>query len=157
MAIEFAAFMVLALVLGFKHSYDADHLVAVSNLITRSGSVRKTSLMSVAWAAGHMVTAAIITVLLYTFRQTLLTEFLAHLDLLVAVMLLGIGVVGLLWEFNVFHVHEHWHGLVQHRHFYTLLHGYFPKYGDHTTIFSIEIVPGLASNYDVLVFIALAL
>ena len=80
MAIEFAAFMVLALVLGFKHSYDADHLVAVSNLITRSGSVRKTSLMSVAWAAGHMVTAAIITVLLYTFRQTLLTEFLAHLD-----------------------------------------------------------------------------
>src|SRR6058998_3080495 len=95
LAIEFAAFMVLALVLGFKHSYDADHLVAVSNLITRSGSVRKTSLMSVAWAAGHMVTAAIITVLLYTFRQTLLTEFLAHLDLLVAVMLLGIGVVGL--------------------------------------------------------------
>ena len=54
MAIEFAAFMVLALVLGFKHSYDADHLVAVSNLITRSGSVRKTSLMSVAWAAGQI-------------------------------------------------------------------------------------------------------
>src|SRR5438552_1867610 len=100
MAVEFAAFMVLALALGFKHSYDADHLVAVSNLITRSGSVRKTSLMSASWAAGHMVTAAIITVLLYTFRQTVLTEFLAHLDLLVAVMLLGIGVVGLLWEFN---------------------------------------------------------
>src|SRR5436190_1859640 len=94
MAIQFAAFMVLALVLGFKHSYDADHLVAVSNLITRSGSVRKTSLMSVAWAAGHMVTAAIITVLLYTFRQTLLTEFLAHLDLLVAVMVLGVATLG---------------------------------------------------------------
>src|SRR5213078_4004303 len=80
LANEFAAFIVLALALGFKHSYDADHLVAVSNLITRSGSVRKTSLMSVAWAAGHMVTAAIITVLLYTFRQTLLPECLAHLD-----------------------------------------------------------------------------
>src|SRR5437870_8246664 len=65
LAIEFAAFIVLALALGFKHSYDADHLVAVSNLITRSGSIRKTSLISVSWAAGHMVTAAIITVLLY--------------------------------------------------------------------------------------------
>lgn len=28
------ALLALALVLGFKHSYDADHLVAVSNLIT---------------------------------------------------------------------------------------------------------------------------
>ena len=157
MAVEFAAFMVLALALGFKHSYDADHLVAVSNLITRSGSVRKTSLMSASWAAGHMVPAAIITVLLYTFRQTVLTEFLAHLDLLVAVMLLGIGVVGLLWEFNVFHVHEHWHGLVRHRHFHTWLHGHLTSHGDHKTMFSIGIVHGLASNDELLVLFVVAL
>src|SRR5437667_11848024 len=93
MAVEFAAFMVLALALGFKHSYDADHLVAVSNLITRSGSVRKTSLMSASCAAGHMVTAAIITVLLYTFRQTDLAEFLPTLDLLGPDVLLAIVVV----------------------------------------------------------------
>src|SRR5438046_5305929 len=128
MAVEFAAFMVLALALGFKHSYDADHLVAVSNLITRSGSIRKTSLISVSWAAGHMVTAAIITVLLYAFRQTILSDVLAHLDLLVAVMLLLIGTIGLLWEFNVLHVHEHWHGLVQHGHFHTCLHRHLPQH-----------------------------
>jgi len=143
-AYEFIAFMVLALALGFKHSYDADHLVAVSNLITRSGSIRKTSLMSMSWAAGHMVTAAIITVLLYTFRQAILADVLGHLDLLVAIMLLFIGVVGLLWEFNLFHVHEHWHGLVQHRHFHTWLHGHLTKHGEHKTMFSIGIVHGLA-------------
>src|SRR5207253_6583536 len=110
MAVEFAAFMVLALALGFKHSYDADHLVAVSNLITRSGSIRRTSLMSVSWAAGHMLTAAIITVLLYTLGSAILSGVAAHLDRLVAIMLLAIGVIGLSWEFNVFHVHEHWHG-----------------------------------------------
>src|SRR5437879_2297085 len=146
LAIEFAAFIVLALALWFKHSYDADHLVAVSNLITRSGSIRKTSLISVSWAAGHMVTAAIITVLLYAFRQTILSDVLAHLDLLVAVMLLLIGVIGLLWAFNVLHVHEHWHGLVQHRHFHTWLHGHLTKHGEHKTMFSIGIVHGLASN-----------
>src|SRR5207247_5951822 len=97
MAVEFAAFMVLALALGFKHSYDADHLVAVSNLITRSGSVRKTSLMSASWAAGHMVTAAIITVLLYTFRQTVLTEFLAQLAILYYDLSLVIAVVILIY------------------------------------------------------------
>src|SRR5256714_14368780 len=84
LAYEFVAFMVLALALGFKHSYDADHLVAVSNLITRSGSIRKTSLMSMSWAAGHMVTAAIITVLLYTLGSAILSGVAAHLDLLVA-------------------------------------------------------------------------
>src|SRR2546421_610305 len=138
--------MVLALALGFKHSYDADHLVAVSNLITRSGSIRKTSLMSMSWAAGHMVTAAIITVLLYTFRQAILSDLLGHLNLLVAIMLLFIGVVGLLWEFNLFHVHEHWHGLVQHRHFHTWLHGHLTKHGEHKTMFSIGLIHGLASN-----------
>ncbi|TLZ57323.1 MAG: hypothetical protein E6K12_09520 [Methanobacteriota archaeon] len=157
MAYEFIAFMVLALALGFKHSYDADHLVAVSNLITRSGSIRKTSLMSMSWAAGHMVTAAIITVLLYTFRQAILSDLLGHLDLLVAIMLLFIGVVGLLWEFNLFHVHEHWHGLVQHRHFHTWLHGHLTKHGEHKTMFSIGIVHGLASNDELLVLFVVAL
>ena len=157
MAYEFIAFMVLALALGFKHSYDADHLVAVSNLITRSGSIRKTSLMSMSWAAGHMVTAAIITVLLYTFRQAILADVLGHLDLLVAIMLLFIGVVGLLWEFNLFHVHEHWHGLVQHRHFHTWLHGHLMKHGEHKTMFSIGIVHGLASNDELLVLFVVAL
>src|SRR2546428_6524455 len=135
LAIEFAAFIVLALALGFKHSYDADHLVAVSNLITRSGSIRKTSLISVSWAAGHMVTAAIITVLLYAFRQTILSDVLAHLDLLVAVLFLLIGVIGLLWEFNVLHVHEQWHGLVQHQHFPTWLTGHLTKIGEPQTMF----------------------
>ena len=149
--------MILALALGFKHSYDADHLVAVSNLIARSGSVRKTSLMSVAWAIGHMTTATIITILLYTFGRTFLAEVLGNLDLLVAVMLVIIGVIGLLWDFNLLHVHEHWHGLVQHTHFHTWLHGHLAKHGEHKTMFSIGIVHGVASNDELLVLLVVAL
>lgn len=149
--------MVLALALGFKHSYDADHLVAVSNLITRSGSVRKTSLMSTSWAIGHMTTATIITILLYTFRQQFFAEVLANLDLLVAIMLVCIGVVGLLWEFNLLHVHEHWHGFVQHTHVHSWLHGRLSKHGEHKTMFSIGIVHGVASNDELLVLLVVAL
>ncbi len=157
MALEFAAFTGLALALGFKHSYDADHLVAVSNLITRSGSVRRTGLMGVAWAAGHIATAAIITVLLYALGRTVLSELSGQLDLLVAVMLVVIGVVGLLWEFNVFHVHQHLHAMVAHRHFHTWLHGHLTKHGEHKTMFSIGIVHGLASNDELLVLLVVAL
>jgi len=157
LAYEFAAFIVLALALGFKHSYDADHLVAVSNLITRSGSLRKTSLMSASWAIGHMTTAAILTVLLFTFGRSLLSAFVAHMETLVAVMLVIIGAIGLLWEFNVFHVHEHWHGLVEHRHFHSWLHGHLTKHGEHKTMFSIGIVHGIASNDELLYLLVISL
>src|SRR5947209_6353599 len=157
LAIEFAAFIVLALAPGFKHGSEADHVVAGSNLITRGGRIRKTSLISASWAAGLMGTAALITVLRYAFRQTILSDVLAHLDVLVAAMLLLIGVIGLLWEFNVLHVHEHWHGLVQHRHFHTWLHGHLTKHGEHKTMFSIGIVHGLASNDELLELFVVAL
>jgi nickel/cobalt transporter (NicO) family protein len=157
MAYEFAAFMVLALALGFKHSYDADHLVAVSNLITRSKSLRKTSLMSASWAAGHMLTAAILTILLYTFRETLLTPIEDHLDLAVAVMLVVIGVFGLLWEFNVLHVHEHMHGFMSHRHLHSRRHRHLTDHREHTAMFSIGIVHGLASNDELLALLLVVL
>lgn len=156
MAYDFVAFMILALALGFKHSYDPDHLLAVSNLIVRSHSVRKTGLMSASWAIGHMTTAAILTILLYTF-QALFSGFLEHMEVLVAVMLVLIGVTGLLWEFNVFHVHEHWHGLAQHRHIHSWFHGHLTSHSEHKTMFSIGIVQGIASNDEILVLFVVAL
>src|SRR6266566_5111699 len=140
MPIDPVFFVVLALALGFKHSYDADHLVAVSNLLTRSKSLRKTTLMSVSWAAGHMITATIVTVLLYEFRATVLQGVLANLELAIAVMLVVIGVVGLLVEFGLIHRHGHRHEDPQHR-----------------TMFGIGIVHGLASNDELLILFVASL
>lgn len=150
MAYESGPFIVLALALGLKHSYDADHLIAVSNLIARSRSVRKAGLMSISWAIGHMATAAIVTVLLYTLGRTILAGVLDQMELLVAAMLVLLGVLGLLWEFNVFHVHEHWHGLAKHTHLHSWLHGHPAKHSEHRTMFSIGIVHGIASNDELL-------
>src|SRR3989337_3074439 len=146
MVVDVLLFAVLALALGFKHSYDADHLVAVSNLLTRSKSLRKTSLMSVSWAAGHMITASVITVILFVFRETLRSAFLAHVEFLVAVMLVVIGVLGLLIEFGWFHRHAH-EG-TEHAHAHLHL---FPRFGERRAMFSIGVVHGLASNDELLV------
>lgn len=152
MPLDPALFIVLALALGFKHSYDADHLVAVSNLLTRSNDLRKTARMSVSWAAGHMVTATVITVLLYEFRQTILQGVLSNFDLIVAVMLLVIGVLGLLVEFGFLHRHPHEHatedrGVASHSH----LHLHLGRPSEHRTMFGIGIVHGLASNDELLI------
>lgn len=153
MPIEPAFFVALALALGFKHSYDADHLVAVSNLLTRSRSLRKTAWMSASWAAGHMITATVVTVLLYEFRATLLTGLLEHLELAVAVMLVVIGVFGLLVEFGFIHRHAHRHESEEHVHTHLHPHGE-PA---HRAMFGIGVVHGLASNDELLILFVASL
>ena len=148
-------FLGLALVLGFKHSYDADHLVAVSNLLVRSHDLRRTVLMSVSWAAGHMLTASGITVILFVFRESLLRGFLAAFEIIVGVMLVVIGVIGILWEFRVLqrvgllHEHPHEHPAGEHAH----PHFHLSRFGDHRTMFGIGVVHGLASNDELLILL----
>jgi Na+/melibiose symporter-like transporter len=147
MAVEPAVFVALALALGFKHSYDADHVVAVSNLLTRSRSLRRTSLMSLSWAAGHMITATIVTVILFAFRDYFLQEFLSHLEVAVAVMLVVIGVLGLLIEFGAIHRHVHSHEAEEHEH----AHVHLGRLDEHRAMFGIGVIHGLASNDELLV------
>ena len=162
MAYEFLAYLALALALGFKHSYDADHLVAVSNLLTRSANLRRTTTMSVTWAAGHMLTASVITVTLFLLGATFLAGFIRNFELAVAIMLIAIGVFGLLLEFGLhrrialalirlgfLHDHSHEHGTEAHHH----SHWHIRRYREHGTMFGIGIVHGLASNDEILVLL----
>ena len=159
MALEFLAYLALALALGFKHSYDADHLVAVSNLLTRSASLRRTTTMSVTWAAGHMVTASLITVILFQLGQTFLAGFIGSFELAVVAMLIAIGILGLSLEFGLsrrlvrllqrlrlLHEHEHPHGQEEHRH----AHWHLGRFREHGTMLGIGVVHGLASNDEIL-------
>jgi len=152
-------FVVLALALGFKHSYDADHLVAVSNLIARSPSLRKTTTMSITWAAGHMVTASIITVVLFFSRETFLTDVLNPLELAVGIMLILLGAISLAWEFGILpkfgHIHRHRHGPAPLEHEHAHVHP--GGYREHGAMFGIGIVHGLASNDELLILFVSAL
>ena len=38
--LELISFIALAFVLGFKHSYDSDHLIAVSNILRKVDSIK---------------------------------------------------------------------------------------------------------------------
>lgn len=151
-------FIVLAIALGFKHSYDADHLVAVSNLIARSPGIRTTAAMSVSWAAGHMITASIITVILFLSREAFLRDVLRPLEAAVAVMLIVLGVLSLAWEFGILpklaHVHLHRHRGETPEHEHAHVHVLRREHG---AMFGIGIVHGLASNDELLILFVSAL
>jgi hypothetical protein len=171
-------FFAVALLLGFKHSYDADHLVAVSNLLVRSPSTRSTARLSTSWAIGHMLTASIITIALYLSGQTVLNALLGNLEFSVAIMLIIIGVLGVASETRYYHEHVHRHLFREHSHTHshtslrTSITRFLrsskamPEQEDagrhasaepHKTMFGIGIVHGLASNDELLILFTISL
>ncbi len=157
--IEYAA---LAFLLGFKHSFDADHLLAVSNLLGRVHSLKQAAFMGLSWAAGHMATATAVTLLLFFFREPLLPLVLGKLDLLVGAMLVLLGAVSLAQAFGVIHLHRHEHAAEKHerlrkqtreKHGHYHLHLANENRHLHKHMLAIGVVQGLASNDELLVLV----
>ncbi len=156
-------FAVLAFFLGLKHSFDADHLIAVSNLLSRAKSVRNSVKMSISWAAGHLLTATAITVMLFVFKDELLPLILDKMEILVALMLISIGLLGIL-NSRVWHSHEHTHDDETHPHWHIHIAGQSPGLQNHPKtdhshkhMFGIGIVHGLASNDELLMLLTVSL
>lgn len=141
-------YAVLALLLGIKHSFDADHLLAVSNLLARVRSLKQAALMGLSWAAGHMVTATALTAILFVYKNTFLTGFLDKLEVLVALMLIVLGAISLA-QAGGLHAHAHKHGREKHTH----SHIADEDKHLHKHMLGIGVVHGLASNDELLVLI----
>ncbi len=146
---------VVALLLGIKHSYDADHIIAVSNLLSRTKSFQNTVKMSLSWAAGHMLTATAVTVLLYYFKESFLSAFLSQFEFAVAIMLIVLGVVAFK-DVGLFHSHKHAHDEIVHSHRHIHLRGRGQEHY-HKHMFGIGIVHGLASNDELLLLFTVSL
>ena len=137
----------LALLLGFKHSYDTDHLVAVSNILVKARTLNDSVRVSVSWAGGHMITATSVTLGLYLFRDSFFPQFSAISGLLVGPMLMVLGTVSLI---SVFHRHSHPHDEEVHSHSHS--HGPDSSHSHlHKKMFGIGVVHGLASNDELLI------
>ena len=173
---DFTAFglILLTLLLGIKHSLDADHVVAISSIITRSPSLKNTLKLSTSWAMGHMITAGIITFILFTFKEQVLSHYLSSFEFIVAIMLILIGVLTILWEFNIITWGKHSHGHIHykddgveihtedhdhdHENVEPLEHVHvFQAKKEHQAIFGIGIIHGLASNDELLLLFTLTL
>ena len=151
--LEYLSFGILALILGFKHSFDADHIIAVSNILRKARSMAAAVRVSVSWALGHMLTAVIVTVLLYIFRESLLKNLLSHFDQIVGFMLIILGIISFKDVFA--HFHEHKHGKTKHAHPH--VHAKKENRHVHKHMLGIGIIHGLASNDELLLLFTASL
>lgn len=125
------AILGLGLVIGLRHAIEADHLAAVSTIVSERRNVFSSMLVGGLWGIGHTISLLIagIAVIAMKFQ---IGKYEKALEFCVALMLIGLGanvLVKLLRGGNL-HFHEHEHG--SHQHVHPHLHDGHPEPQPHT-------------------------
>ena len=105
--------------LGLKHATEADHLVAVTTIVSEQRSVRRSAVVGALWGLGHTASLFAAGVLLIVLQVRVPERVRAALELCVALMivLLGTRILYLLLRARrEVHVHAHTHGGRTHTH-----------------------------------------
>jgi hypothetical protein len=81
----------LGMVLGLRHATDADHVAAMSAIISREGSVRGSALAGMMWGVGHALTLLAAGGLVLASGIGVPARLALGLELAVAVMIVALG------------------------------------------------------------------
>jgi sulfite exporter TauE/SafE len=110
----------LGVILGIKHALDADHLIAVSTIVSEHKNLKWASLIGAFWGLGHTATLFVVGLLVIGLRVTISPRVALGLEFAVAVMLVVLG-GNLLWRAfgaEKVHLHTHTHNPETHTHFH---------------------------------------
>src|SRR5574341_363003 len=108
----------LGLLLGLRHALDADHVAAVSTLVSQHRSLARSCLLGAFWGAGHTMALLAAGVGVIAFRLTISPAMEKGLETVVALVLILLGGHVLLRSLGTWtlHGHEHSHDGYSHRH-----------------------------------------
>lgn len=159
--------LTLGFLLGLKHATDADHVVAVSTIVSEARNVWRGIWIGGSWGLGHTTPLLILGVIILMFKNTVLDRYDSVAPLLefgVAIMLVFLG-VQVFWKIRSgrLHLHQHSHDDGPHVHIHSThnpsadpdaetSHGFFHPGKPHfrTKSFFIGIVHGLAGSAAVM-------
>lgn len=90
-SIGLIAVLGLGFVLGMRHATDADHVVAVSTIVSRERKVRSAALIGALWGAGHTVTIFAVGVGIILFTLVIPARVGLLMEFSVGLMLIALG------------------------------------------------------------------
>ena len=85
----------LGLILGMRHSTDADHVVAISTIVTKQKSIRGAAMIGTVWGIGHTITIFVVGSMIILFRVEIPTRVGLSMEFCVALMLVLLGILNL--------------------------------------------------------------
>lgn len=112
--------LLLGLLFGMRHALDADHVIAVSTIVSEKRKISSAAGVGVLWGAGHTLTLFLAGLTILAFKVTIPMGLALSLEFSVGVMLVVLGVLVLrrLGRERI-HAHVHTHDGVVHWHFHS--------------------------------------
>jgi high-affinity nickel permease len=144
----------LGFILGLKHALDADHIVAVSTIVSEHKSISKSTLVGTFWGLGHTASLFLVGLLVILLRLVIPPKLALLMEFGVAVMLVLLG-GNAIWKFfrgKKVHIHAHEHDGLSHTHIHlheegkekTHRHNHLIQFGSKP--FLVGLVHGIAGS-----------
>ncbi len=135
--VNFLTVISVGFLLGIRHATDADHVIAVTTIVSRQRSIRHAGLIGILWGVGHTITILVVGAAIILFNLVIPPRVGLAMELAVGLMLILLGVLSLTgvtqWvtercmpaqaHGGVVHSHAHTHGGVAHEH----IHAHNPE------------------------------
>ncbi len=115
--------LILGLLLGLKHATDADHVVAVSTIVSEYRNPWRGLWVGASWGLGHTTPLLVLGIIILLLKDPVAERYedvAPFLEFGVGIMLVLLG-LQVFWNFRRrgIHVHEHEHEDDPHRHLHT--------------------------------------
>jgi len=91
--VPFVTVILLGLFLGMRHSTDPDHVVAVSTIVSRQGSIRSSATIGLLWGLGHTLTIFLVGSAIIIFGVVIPPRVGLSMEFCVALMLILLGIL----------------------------------------------------------------
>jgi len=109
----------LGLIFGLKHATEADHIVAVSAIVSQERKLSRAAFIGGVWGLGHTCSLLVVGVLVLVLRISIPEVVAGWLEFGVAVMIVSLGTAALIRALRArgdVHLHQHDHGDGPHSH-----------------------------------------
>ncbi|HLA95041.1 MAG TPA: hypothetical protein VK612_04915 [Pyrinomonadaceae bacterium] len=123
--------LLIGFVLGLQHAVEADHLAAVSTIVSEKKSLWSASIVGGLWGLGHTISLFVVGAVVIFLKLQISETVEARLEAIVGGMLilLGLNALRKLVTAKEVHLHTHEHGEHEHVHIHT--HGGEPEGSHH--------------------------
>jgi len=124
----FTISLLLIIYAGFTHAFEADHLLAVTNIVSNRDHIWSSMKDGIFWGLGHSSTIVLVGILMLIFKVGISEHSFHYFEATVGLMLIVLAIYRLTKFFSgkklVIHKHGHVHAEGEHKH----LHVHFaPK------------------------------
>ena len=80
-----------AVIVGFTHAFEADHIAAVGNIVTKRDKLTLAVKDGIYWGVGHASTIIFIGLLIIAGKATFLNNYFSYFEVTVGAMLVVLG------------------------------------------------------------------